>query len=412
MKRRLFLIIVILAVSTIFFAQGCSLKTSKTEQTKEKTIAVEKESGISIVRIKNGSLTTSKLDNAGNTTAGWWTGSGQLVLLTESERVSGGNLTYRHWEEFKGISLFNPIDGKTIQAELPEKVAMVSVSPTKDNALVLRGLSKVGREDTTGILSVIDLQGKLKPVLKDGSPVMIRSSGAEESTKWSGDGAYIIFNDNLSKIYLGKNQGDQIELKTFFEPGPANEKVFSPLWLPATGEIAFWHLKGDIISLKAVSLDGKSRELFRTVPTYSEFGHYCLPVENSEKIIIYENNENGLWLINYVTGEKKCIGTDFSIADDTGRYFLKTLYRKIKYPYHASGTELVRITDTGDFERIIMLPGWIDKTYLCPNGKDLLMIERKRLDRTSVPYESDLYLYDTEKNHIHFVDSEVVKVVW
>lgn len=414
MKYNLFPVVGVITLLVLFFTQGCSLKTegNKSQQKREKYVAVEKKNEINIAKVKNGTITYSKLDTADSTMAGWWTGDGRLVLFNESERLLGGIITNRKWEEFAGISLYKAMEGKLTRVELPERVALVSPSPTKDKALVLRGLTKAKHGDTTGSLSVMDLQGKLKPVLKNGSQVTIQSSWAEVVTKWSSDGKYIIFNDSYSEIYLGEDQGEQIELKTLLQLD-SNEKAFDAFWLPATGEVGFWHNKGEICSLMAVAPDGKSRELFRTVTTHSEIGHYYKPIENSEQIIVQEKGKNGIWVLNSKNGKRKHIDHDIRINDETGRYFLKAPFRKIDRQYHASNKEQIRITDAGDFESIATLPGWIEKAYLFPNGKDILLLEEKRVGLTSKPeILNDLYLYDTEKKHIHFIDSKVVRVVW
>jgi len=253
-----------------------------------------------------------------------------------------------------------------------------SWAPAGERIAVLTAVNRSG-EWASGYAGVLDLKGKIKPVLGPQGP-LVQEPG---EMAWLPDGKSLVL-ASLDTLWLAREKGDVFRAEVLHSTQKSgNERVWHPRHVPRENRISFWITasegEGGRVKARLVTLSpagGAPEELFSQeiwasgqVPIdviWSPDGRYGL---------IYTEPAGGgdcWWLLDRKTGAKKAVLS--AMAGDLqwlpgGDSLVYAPQAQLQVPKY----EMLNVATGKTSPFVEQLPSWVNWIEVSPDGKKILL---------------------------------------
>ncbi|NPV28949.1 MAG: hypothetical protein HPY58_04685 [Firmicutes bacterium] len=271
-------------------------------------------------------------------------------------------------------------------------MALGAWAPDGERIAVLTAVERSG-EWVTGYAGVLDLKGKVKPVLGPQGPLPLEPG----EMAWLPEGDSLVL-ASLDTIWVAREEGDVFRARVLYTSGKGgNERVWHPRQIPRENRISFWitagegeggRVKARLVTLPAAG--GEPEELFSQViwasgeapveALWSPDGRYAL--------IYAEPAGEGScwWLLDRKSGMKKAVLSP--TAGDPqwlpgGESLVYAPQAQLQVPRY----EVLHVA-TGEASPFAEVPGWASWLEVSPDGKKILLAKAAGEDG----FKWDLYV--------------------
>ncbi|MDH7577079.1 MAG: hypothetical protein QHH75_04460 [Bacillota bacterium] len=250
-------------------------------------------------------------------------------------------------------------------------------APTGEKIAVLTAVDRSG-EWITGYAGVLDLKGKVKPVIGPQGPL------AQEPGEmaWLSGGESLVL-ASLDTIWVAREEGDVYRARVLYATQKSgNERVWHPREVPGEDRISFWITasegEGGRVRARLVTLPAAGREpeelISQTIWASGQAPVDALWSPDGKYVLIYAEPAGGgdcWWLLDRKTGTSKAVlsataGDPQWLPGGGGLLYAPQAH------LHVPKYEVLDL-GTGRASPFAEVPGWVSWLQVSPDGRKILL---------------------------------------